>query len=96
MIFAEIQYEQHYSEVHARLVDILSSTFPDLESGLQGDSWVWICEGDEKVEIDTFHSMQHQIKSSSRAGKLAHKIIDVLASHYHITVYQEPEPEPRE
>ena len=96
MIFAEIHYEQHYSEVHAELVDILSSKFPDLESGLQGDSWLWIFEGDEKVAIDTFYSMQHQIKSSSRTGALVHKIIEVLAPHYNIAVYPEPEPEPHE
>ncbi len=96
MIFAEIQYDQHYSEVHTKLVDILSLKFPNLESGLQGDSWIWICEGDEKVEIDTFYSMHHQIKSTLQNGKLVQKVIDVLSSEYCIDVFLEPELEPHE
>lgn len=34
--------------------------FSSVESGLQGDSWIWILDGDEKVSIDSFTSMKHQ------------------------------------
>ena len=96
VIYAELQYDEHYSEVHAELVDYLKSKFPNLESGLQGDSWIWIFEGDEKVAIDSFSSMKHQIKSSSPQATLVHKVIDVLSSQYSVEVYEKPELEPHD
>lgn len=96
MIYAELQYEEHYSEVHSKLVDVLSSKFPNLESGLQGDSWIWIFEGSEKVAIDSFSSMKHQIKSSSPQAKLVHRVIEVLSPVYCMEVYQYPELESHE
>ena len=96
MIYAELKYEEHYSEVHSRLVSILQSKFPNIESGLQGDSWIWIFEDDEKVSIDSFYSMKHQIKSSSPQEKLVHRVIGVLSSEFSLEIYQNPELEPHE
>lgn len=96
MIIAEIQYDQHYSDVHAGLVEFLSSHFSKLESGLQGDSWIWIHEGDEKVAVDTFSSMQHQLKTNAPNGNLIRKVIDALATKYNLKVYEEPEWEAHE
>lgn len=88
MIYAELQYEEHYSEVHSGLVDFLKLKFPNLESGLQGDSWIWIFDGNEKVAIDSFSSMKHQVKCSSPQSKLVDRVIDVLSSQYSMEVYQ--------
>lgn len=96
MIFAELQYEQDYSEMHFELVEYLKLKFPRLDSGLQGDSWIWIYDGDEKVAIDTFSSMKHQIKSESSEGNLASQIIKTLSVKYNLTEYDEPELEPHE
>lgn len=65
MIFAEMEYEKHYSDIHDGLVIFIKSKFPNLDYGLQGDSWIWIIENNKKVDIDTFSSMKHQIKSGS-------------------------------
>ncbi len=96
MIYAELHYDEHYSEVHSRLVEILKSEFPDLQSGLQGDSWIWIVEGNEKVEIDSFSSMKHQIKSSSPQAKLVQRVIDTLSKGFCLEVYEKPLLEPHE
>jgi hypothetical protein len=96
MIFAEIQYDIHYSDFHAELISFIEANFPNVESGLQGDSWVWITEGSEKLAIDTFTSMRHQIKSSIKDGSLVPKVIEILKSKYQVTIYEIPEYESHE
>ena len=56
MIFAELQYDQPYSDAHSSLVTLLGRHFKNLESGLQGDSWIWILDNGLKVSVDTFSS----------------------------------------
>jgi len=75
MIFAELEYKKHYSEIHDELVDFIKSEFPNIEHGLQGDSWIWIFDNNDKVAIDTFSSMKHQIKTSNAESALINKII---------------------
>ena len=96
MIYAELDYEEHYSEIHTALVELIQREFDDTQSGLQGDSWIWIFAGDEKVEVDTFTSMKHQIKSSQTNSALAEKVIRYLTQHYKVLVFAEPVPEAHE
>jgi hypothetical protein len=42
VIFAELQYDAPYAEVHDRLVALLGAHFPHVRAGLQGDSWIWV------------------------------------------------------
>jgi hypothetical protein len=96
MIFAEMEYDQHYSEIHFPLVDVVSLKFPNIEHGLQGDSWIWIFEGGEKVAIDTFSSMKHQVKSDTPNGSLAKKVIELLSTKFKLNEYHNPQLEPHE
>lgn len=96
MIVAEMEYEQHYSEFHAELVDFIQTAFIHVEHGLQGDSWIWIFENDQKVAIDTFSSMKHQIKASMGEPTLVNKVLEHLGSTYKLNVYAEPELEGHE
>ena len=67
-----------------------------MEHGHQGDSWIWIFEGVEKVAIDTFSSMKHELKAEKPSTTLAIKVIDVLSTKYQLVVYSDPEVEPHE
>ena len=96
MIFAEMVYEQDYSEFHSALVGYIKTEFSDIEHGLQGDSWIWIFENEQKVEIDTFSSMKHQIKSPANSTVLATKVIEHIAAKYTLVVYPAPELEGHE
>ena len=96
MILAELQYEQHYSDLHSSLVAFLGSKFQKMEHGLQGDSWIWIFEGGEKVAIDTFSSMKHQVKSDASCRNFAKKVIETLSIEFQVIVFPEPEIEPHE
>lgn len=95
MIFAEMEYQSKYREFHAELLAFISTHFSQVKSGLQGDSWVWIFDGEEKVAIDTFTSMKHQIKSP-KAGQHVQSVIEALLLKYKLKVYEEPEPEGHE
>ena len=92
MIFAELQYEQDYSDFHDELTEYLKSFFSEIESGLQGDSWIWIHQGADKVEIDTFSAMKHQIKSDTPNNRLLNKVIKLLSAKYKVIVFEQPEP----
>ena len=95
MIFAELQYQQPYSDVHDPLVGLLSRHFQHIESGLQGDSYVWVFDGTDKVAVDTFTSMQHQVKSSEPSD-LVDQVLKVLAHEYQLRVLDPPEVEGHE
>lgn len=95
MIFAELKYEDEYRDVHDQLVSLLSKSFETMESGLQGDSWIWIHVGADKVAIDTFTSMKHQVKSA-KPGPHVNKVIDVLKCKYKLKIYENPEIEGHE
>lgn len=90
MIFAELKYPDRYEDFHDELLAFLRRMYADVESGLQGDSWIWIVDKGEKVALDTFSSMKHQVKSP-KAGPHVDKVIDALKERYEITIYDEPE-----
>jgi hypothetical protein len=95
MVFAELEYEAHYSDVHAALLALVRRHFSRVESGLQGDSWIWILDSGEKVSIDTFSSLKHQVKSP-RDGAHVRNVIDTLRHEFPLRVYDKPEPEAHE
>ena len=96
MIFAEFKKVHMPHELHKELVEFIKSRFPNVQSGLQGDSWIWITDGNEKVEVDTFSSMNYKIKSASKDGSLVQKVIDTLNSKYDISILGKPELEGHE
>ncbi len=95
MVFAEMIYKKHYSDVHEELRSCLRRHFSIVQAGLQGDSWIWILDGEAKVAIDTCTSMKHQVKSP-RPGAHVDAVIQALQADYRLRVYETPEREPHE
>ena len=95
MIFAEMDYPDEYWDFHDELKTHVASHFDRWESGLQSDSWFWIFDADQKVAIDTFSSMKHQVKAAAPCP-LIQKVIDALSLKYKVRVYEQPEYEPHE
>lgn len=95
MIFAELNYDCSYEEAHDGLEAVLRRNFSAVESGHQGDSWFWVRFGDGKVAIDTFTSMRHQVKAEAR-GPHVQLVLDLLAQHFPLLIYEPPEPEGHE
>ena len=96
MIFADFEYDDDYGDVHDGLVDFVSAHFDEVQHGLQGDSWIWIFDGDDKVAIDTFSAMTHQVKCASPDSRLLEKVLARLSTGYTLRLYTDPEPEPHE
>lgn len=96
MVFAELRYPGHYSDQHDAIVECLINIFTELQHGHQGDSWIWIGEGEDKVSIDTFYSMTHQIRASTRDTPLLAPVLDQLQLSFDIEIYREPQPDPYE
>lgn len=95
MIFAELRYPGGYEDAHDELLALVRARFSEVESGIQGDSWIWILDGGEKVALDTFSSMKHQVKSPKPGPHVA-RVIDALKERYEVALYSEPECEPHE
>lgn len=95
MIFAELQYQHHHDVIHEPLASLLGQHFSHVASGLQGDSWIWIVEDDQKVAVDTFTSMKHQVKSHA-ASPLLTRVLTVLEREYKVQVFEPPEYEAHE
>jgi len=95
VVFAELIDKRHYSDVHEELRALVNQYFGTVQSGLQGDSWIWIFEGREKVALDTFTSMKHQVKCRT-PGPHVERVIEVLRSAYELAVFDGPEREPHE
>ena len=96
MIHAELRYKKHYSELHDELVEQVQRHFPDLESGLQGNSWISICVNRETVTVDTFTSMKHQIKAANPNLRLVKQVIEIMAERFALTIFDNPGLEPHE
>lgn len=95
MIYAELEYEGSYDDVHDELVSLLKENFTAVESGHQGDSWIWVLDGVEKVAIDTFTSMKHRVKSDV-PGPHVQRVLDVLERRFRLRIKHPPEPEGHE
>ena len=96
MVIAELRYEGHYSDFHDAIVECLIAEFPDLQHGHQGDSWIWIGEAPDKVEIDTFYSMMHQVKAADRQNPVLSRVLDRLQSCFTLEIFANPVKEPQE
>ena len=84
MVFAELKYDGEYAEQHTPLHNHLAKHFTRVESGLQGDSYVWVFRDSEKVAVDTFTSVRHQVKSAYR-GSLVREVMSVLQYAYEVS-----------
>ena len=74
-----------------KLLTFIKKYFLNVESGLQGDGWIWVINGSEKVSLDTFTSMRFQIKSSQNSREFVEKVIEVVRKKYSVRVYVRPE-----
>ena len=96
MVIAELRYEGHYDDQHRAIVACLVKEFPDLQNGHQGDSWIWIGEENNRISIDTFYSMTHQVKAADPDNPLLGQVLRQLQSVFEVEILDIPLPEPQE
>lgn len=89
LTFGVIDHTQSYEAFYAELLAYVQQEFDTIQSGLQGDAWIWIFQDDEKVELDTFQAMQFEIKSEAESA-LLRSVISHIRQKYPVTLFDLP------
>lgn len=85
VVFAELNRD-HFDEI----LQSLTSHFKNIQSGRQGDDWIWIHMGDDKIEIDSFYSMELEVKGKRKHYTVAMQIIQKMDDSWIIQVFEPP------
>jgi hypothetical protein len=87
--FAVIDHKQNYYDFYDELLNFIKRHFANVESGIQGDAWIWVLQDKQKVSIDTFYSMQFEIQSESNCD-LLQSVLKTIQSKYPVNRYNTP------
>jgi hypothetical protein len=85
VIFAEL-HRDHFDEILRSLM----VQFKNIQSGRQGDDWIWIHLGDDKIKIDSFYSMQLEVKGKRKHYTVAMQLIQNLEKDWIVQVFDPP------
>jgi len=85
VIFAEL-HRDSFTEI----LQALAQQFEHVESGRQGDDWIWIHLDDNKIEIDSFYSMELEVKGSYELLPVVNGIIQQMQASWVIKVFDPP------
>jgi hypothetical protein len=73
VIFTELNRD-HFDDILQTLTDHLKN----FQSGRQGDDWIWVHLGEDKIEIDSFYSMELEVKGKYKHLAVARQIIQSM------------------
>ena len=86
VIFAELNRD-YFDEILQSLMD----QFKDIQSGRQGDDWIWIhLTDDDKIEIDSFFSMQLEVKGKYKHYQIAEQVLQNMEKNWILQVFDPP------
>lgn len=85
VIFAELNRDQ-FDEI----VQTLVSHFENIQFGSQGDDWIWIHLADDKIEIDSFFSMNLEVKGRYTYLPVIRRILQMLKEDWILKVFDPP------
>lgn len=83
-----------FAELHRDKFDLILQTlmshFENIEHGRQGDDWIWIPVGDDKIEIDSFYSMNLEVKGKCEHILFVRQILQKLRDDWILRVFDPP------
>jgi len=85
VIFAEISRD-HFDEI----LQTLTEHFDHIQSGRQGDDWIWIHLGYDRIEIDSFYSMELELKGRYKFFGTAKQILEQMNDEWIFQVFDPP------
>lgn len=85
VIFAELDRDKFDEILHT-----LMKHFERIESGRQGDDWIWIHLAGDKIEIDSFFSMQLEVKGKHEHISMVRQIIQELKDDWILQIFDPP------
>src|SRR5688572_14045733 len=77
VIFAELDRAK-FEEILARL----KLHFQNIEFGRQGDDYIWVNYSNSRIEIDTFYSMNLEVKGRRSGYSLYKEILSCLENEW--------------
>jgi len=85
VIFAELRRDHFYE-----ILQTLMGQFEHIESGRQGDDWIWIHVGNDKIEIDSFYSMELEVKGKYQHLTVVTQILQQMDNKWIIQIFDPP------
>lgn len=85
VIFAKLNRD-HFDEI----MHSLTEQFKNIQSGRQGDDWIWIHLGEDRIEIDSFYSMELEVKGKYKYISVAKQIIQYMDGKWILQVFDPP------
>ena len=85
VIFAELNRD-HFDDI----LQSLMGQFKNIQFGRQGDDWIWIHLGDDKIEIDTFYSMELEVKGKRKHYMAAMQAVQEMDDRWILQIYNPP------
>lgn len=89
LTFGAVAHDRPYAEFFDELSARLAARFGTVESGIQGDAWIWIFREGLKVEVSTFYSERFEI-SAEQDHALLRDAIAFLQAAYGVRLYDPP------
>lgn len=72
------------------ILQALESHLENIQSGRQGDDWIWIQLGEEKIEIDSFYSRNLEMKGKYKQLTIAMQILQQMDDAWVIQFFDPP------
>jgi len=85
VIFAEL-YRDNFDDI----LQTLRRHFEYVEFGRQGDDWIWIQVGDNRIEIDSFYSMEMEVKGKYELLPVINGIIQQMEVSWVVRIFDPP------
>ena len=85
VIFAELK-RGHFDEIRQEA----QKRYTKVQYGSQGDDWIWLHYDDDKIEIDSFYSMELEMKGSKNKQHFADEILSWMQPEWIITKFEPP------
>lgn len=85
VIFAELKRD-YFDEIRHQV----ENHYATIQYGSQGDDWIWLHYDDGKIEIDSFYSMELEMKGPKNKQDFANEILSWMQPKWIITRFDPP------
>lgn len=85
VIFAELKRD-FFGDIRQEV----EKRYPKIQYGSQGDDWIWLHYGDDKIEIDSFYSMELEMKGLKDKQDFADEILSWMKPEWIIAIFEPP------
>jgi len=85
VIFAELNRDKFES-----ILQSLQKHFHNIQFCRQGDDYIWVDFSNERIEIDSFYSMNLEVKGKRKHYAFVRNILSKIEENYVIQIFDPP------